>query len=250
MAKARQRQGVSGVQAWKMCGLIRVDFDEIMNIQCLDNVLESKLWRKIAAKDRNPISKGTCQLHTTVIADYSYAPGDQRLGRLALAPCRECKGKRGNPPRTRTQKSGDSGLHESGQGPEIAKKKSGPHYFRKLVRNGRMIKTMMGSIREVSKEWEDDQGHSGINSTYKRIASKGLPDDVTWYVEQWQIQWDDVCKETTGIAQLFLDNIYKLHGMPEFIVSGRDLVLVSKMPPDQHTKEDYHALKMRFPVLP
>lgn len=66
MAKARQRQGVSGVQAWKMCGLIRVDFDEIMNIQCLDNVLESKLWRKIAAKDRNPISKGTCQLHTTV----------------------------------------------------------------------------------------------------------------------------------------------------------------------------------------
>lgn len=33
----------------------------------------------------------------------------------------------------------------------------------------------------------------------------------------------------TGIAQLFLDNIYKLHGMPEFIVSGRDLVFVSKV---------------------
>lgn len=59
------RQGVGGAQAWKMGGGIRVNFDDILTIQCLEILSDPKLWREMAAKGRNPISKVTCQAHAT-----------------------------------------------------------------------------------------------------------------------------------------------------------------------------------------
>lgn len=49
-----------------MSGWIRVDFDEVMTIQCLDIVLEPKILRKHAAKRRDPVSQVTCQAHAAV----------------------------------------------------------------------------------------------------------------------------------------------------------------------------------------
>ncbi|PSS36078.1 Endonuclease [Actinidia chinensis var. chinensis] len=92
-------------------------------------------------------------------------------------------------------------------------------------------------------------GHSGIDKTTRRIKRtfywKGLKRDVQIFVSECSI-----CQRLTkyahfmtlshpytakDVTQLFLDNIYKLHGLPATIVSDRDVMFtIYGQPPPDH----------------
>ena len=63
MAKARQWEGVGGAQAWKIGGWT---FNKTINTQCLDIVLEPKLWTDNASKVQNLVSQVICKAHAIV----------------------------------------------------------------------------------------------------------------------------------------------------------------------------------------
>lgn len=69
MAKTNAGKAVArccSAHAWKMGKWIRVIFDEIMIIKCLDIVLDINLWRENATKVLNPVSYVICQTYGAV----------------------------------------------------------------------------------------------------------------------------------------------------------------------------------------
>ncbi|XP_073107382.1 uncharacterized protein [Elaeis guineensis] len=66
-------------------------------------------------------------------------------------------------------------------------------------------------------------GHSGMSATIKKIAAILYWKEMTKTVRNY-IKECPVCQTSSTIAQVFVDNVYKLHGNPQTIISDRDAI--------------------------
>ncbi|GJS36091.1 gypsy/ty3 retroelement polyprotein [Tanacetum coccineum] len=90
-----------------------------------------------------------------------------------------------------------------------------------LRRNGRLVIGYDAKLRaELLKYYHNEPigGHSGVEATYKRLSkySHFIPLSHPFKAAQ--------------IAQVFLDSIYKLHGLPQTITSDRDKLSIAYHP--------------------
>ncbi|GJV36444.1 retrotransposon-related protein [Tanacetum coccineum] len=115
-----------------------------------------------------------------------------------------------------------------------------------LTRKGKIVVGNNPELRkELLKHFHEGVvgGHSGVKVTTHKICLmlywKGLKKQVKQYVRECLVC--QICKPDLAaypdlvhpfnaqhVAQAFLDNVYKLHGLPESIVSDRDKVFLSK----------------------
>ncbi|WVZ91209.1 hypothetical protein U9M48_037412 [Paspalum notatum var. saurae] len=76
-------------------------------------------------------------------------------------------------------------------------------------------------------------GHSGFPVTYRRIKQLFYWPGMKSMIHKW-VQSCQVCNQakpdrSLTVAHAFMDNIYKLHGMPQSIISDRDRVFTSTL---------------------
>ncbi|GJU65015.1 transposon ty3-G gag-pol polyprotein [Tanacetum coccineum] len=109
----------------------------------------------------------------------------------------------------------------------------------KLLRKGKLVVGQDANLRrEMLKYFHDDSIGEGLSKSHDKDVIMVIVNRLSEYVHFIALSHPF---NAAQIAQVFLDSIYKLHGMPELIVSDRDKVFISAF-----WKELFRALKVKL----